>query len=67
MEKDFIQLESEKASNGYPNPDFTLSFYHRYDIANSECEYTSGFAYNNKPDVDVDSEHESGEIPPHKA
>lgn len=50
MDEDFSALKSYVETGDLPRPDFALSFYHKYDMVNQRCEYTSGFGYKTQPE-----------------
>ena len=67
MEKDFSTLKSAVEKGDLPPPDFALSFYHKYDMANQICEYTSGFGYKTPAKSQNTNNIVSGHVEKHKA
>lgn len=65
MEKDFSEIKNKV---GESKPDFSISFYHDYDMVKKSCDYTAAFCFLKDPDKAIDGEHfVRGHIPAHKA
>lgn len=67
MPIDFQEIEKLLQENKIPKPDTVISFYHKFDIKNKKCHYTSGFGYKNPPQLDSIASHLStGKVSAHK-
>ncbi len=66
MEKNFAVLYKFVEESLYPEPDFYLSIYHKFDLVKGACEYTAAMGYyQQKPDADYLKE--SGKVPEHES
>jgi uncharacterized protein YndB with AHSA1/START domain len=66
MEVDFSALKSAVEKGDLRSGDFAVSFYHKYDMVNKQCEYTSGFGYNTLATARTDNVI-SGHVEQHQA
>lgn len=66
MAKDFEELGKKIEAGEMDKPDFSLSFYNKYDMAKGICNYTSGFAYKNSPNKKPEG-LTTGEVEEHPA
>lgn len=66
MAEDFEQLHRMVERSELPKPQQLLSVYHRFDMVSGECEYTSGFGYQQAPKSAAQG-LDSGSLPQHKA
>ncbi len=64
MEQDFANLFEQMSSGELPQPDHMISLYHKYDIVKGICEFTSAFAYKEKPSFETSLIR--GTFPKHK-
>lgn len=65
MEEDFTALEKLLEKTVIPVPKQSFSIYHKFDMVNNQCDYTSGFLYDSlqkAPDGCV-----AGQLPAHTA
>lgn len=49
MSKDFEQLMAWAEASELPEPKEVISFYHKYDLINEHCKYTSALVYDEQP------------------
>ena len=66
MSKDFEKLFSLVQDGKAKSPDQCLAFYHKYDMVNGTCEFTSAFAYKDRAES-LGQGYEQGEISKHKS
>lgn len=67
MDEVFTNLQKESERRKFPKPDFTLSFYHKYDLTRRYCKYTSGYGYFQTPTLSLQNGYVQGEIHKHRA
>ena len=66
MEADFEFLDKMKAEGKLQEPDFNVSFYHKYDFVKKSCEYTSGYGYATEPVQQAGEDLKTGRVEPHQ-
>lgn len=65
--KDFETLGQLMKEGKLPASQKVFSIYHKYDMVNETCDYTSGFIYAAPPKTEGVSGIETGQIASHKA
>jgi len=65
MSADFMTLMTWVQAGEVAEPKEFVSFYHKYDMVNKRCDFTSALVYAEKPENTKDLEH--GQISNHKA
>ena len=64
MAKDFSQLMEWVEASDIAAPKEVISFYHKYDLVNGRCKFTSALLYDEEPENTKDLA--SGQVPDHQ-
>jgi len=67
IESDFAKMRTLAAKGELTRPDFAITFYHKWDLVEKRCEYTSAYAYRKTIQDMAPKGFTEGRVDTHKA